>query len=215
MEKINPIAEGLLKIHQVITRGLHVSIQTCDQYIGNQNIPSEDIEGFDMYVRTLKWITYAHHLTEDDIVFPFFKDKLEAPYNQIQQDHKTIARILTDMETSVSKISSEGVGRLRKILNEFKTLWQPHIKMEETHFTAGKIEPIATLQEQTRLTGQIGKHSRKHMGPVPLALAFSFYNLEGKDREVFMMPVPWIVKKVLVPIIWKTQWKPMRPFLLT
>jgi len=41
-----------------------------------------------------------------------------------------------------------------------------------------------------------------------------FYNLEGKDREAFMKPFPMIVKKVLVPIIWKGQWKPMIPFFL-
>jgi hypothetical protein len=70
------------------------------------------------------------------------------------------------------------------------------------------------MEEQATLASQVIEHGRKNSGPVPLALAFLFYNLEGTDREAFLKPFPWIVINVLVPIIWRGKWKPMSPFLL-
>ena len=68
--------------------------------------------------------------------------------------------------------------------------------------------------EQVNLAARFAEHGKKNAGPGPLALPFLFYNLEGTDREGFLMHFPWIVKKVLVPIIWRGKWKPMSPFLL-
>ena len=51
--------------------------------------------------------------------------------------------------------------------------------------------------------------------PATLILPFIIYNLEGKDREEFVSDMPWILKKFLVPVIWKKKWQKMKPFLLT
>ncbi|MGB8357624.1 MAG: hypothetical protein WCD55_03330, partial [Bacteroidales bacterium] len=74
MADINPVVEGLLIIHKIISRGLSISIRKCDEYLGKQGIPSGETTGFSMYVSTLKWVTHAHHLSEDEIIFPYFKD---------------------------------------------------------------------------------------------------------------------------------------------
>lgn len=214
MTEMSPVAGSLLSIHKVISRALSVSIQKCDEYLGKQGIPPEEAAGFLMYVTTLKWITHSHHLTEDDMVFPCFRDKLEAPYTRLQDDHQAIARILVNLDKCLSEISSGGVGKLREVLGEFDKLWGPHIRIEEEHFTADKLKPVAGMQEQVDLAAQFAEHGKKNAGPGPLALPFLFYNLEGTDREAFLMPFPWIVKKVLVPIFWRGKWKPMSPFLL-
>ena len=215
MTEMSPVAESLLCIHKIISRGLHVSIQKCDEYLGTRGIPPEEAAGFLMYVTTLKWITHAHHLSEDEIAFPYFRDKLEAPYNRLGEDHQALARILVSLDKCLSEISSGGVGKLRELLGEFDKLWGPHIRIEEDKFTAEKLNPVAGMQEQADLYARLDEHGRKNAGPGPLALPFMFYNLEGTDREAFLMPLPWIVKKVLVPIVWRGKWKPMSPFLLT
>jgi hemerythrin-like domain-containing protein len=214
LKEPSPIVEGLLRIHKIISRGLNVSIRKCDEYLGKQVIPPKEAAGFSLYITTLKWVTHSHHLSEDEIAFPFFKDYIEAPYNRLKDDHRAIANVLDTLDQSLLEISSGGAGKLREVLGEFEKLWVPHIRIEEENITAEKLRPVIGMKEQLILAEKLAKHGSKNSGPGPLALPFMFYNLEGTDREAFMMPFPWIVRKVLVPIIWKGQWKTMSPFLI-
>jgi len=211
---MSPVVGGLLRIHKIITRGLSISIRKCDEYLVKQDIPSGEATGFSMYVSTLKWIAHSHHLSEDDIAFPYFKNYIEAPYNLLKDDHNAMARILDALDQCLLDVSSSGVGKLREVLDEFNKLWEPHIKIEEENFTSKKLHAVIGMKEQLNLVEKLGEHSIKNSGHGPLALPFLCYNLEGKDREAFMKPIPWIAKKILVPYIWKSQWKPMSPFLL-
>lgn len=214
MTDMNPLVGGLLRIHKIISRGINISIRKCDEYIVNQGILPEEVAGFSMYVSALKMVTHSHHLSEDEIAFPFFKNHLDAPYDHLKDDHNTMARILETLDQSLVEVSSNGVGKLREVLGEFEKLWVAHIRIEEENFTMEKLLPVVGMKEQINLAEKLGEHGKKNSGPGPLALPFMIYNLESKDREAFMMHFPWIVKKVLVPIIWKRQWKPMSPFLL-
>ena len=212
--EMSPVVGGLLRIHKIISTGLRTSIRKCDEYLGKQGIPPGEATGFSMYVSTLRWVTHAHHLSEDEISFPYFKNILEAPYDLLKDDHNTMARILESLEQSLLQASSNGVAHLREVLGEFDRLWGPHIKIEEEHFTSEKLQAVIGMKEQIDLVKKLGEHGIKNSGPGPLALPFMFYNLEGRDREDFMKPIPWIARKVLVPVIWRGQWKPMTPFFL-
>jgi hemerythrin-like domain-containing protein len=214
MKQTSPVIQGLSLIHKIITRGLTISIQKCDEYLRKEGIPTEEATGFLLYVKTLKLATHSHHLSEDEIAFPYFRDYIEAPYSKLKDDHQTIALVLERLEKCLPQISSGRVGSLRETLGEFEKLWVPHIRIEEENFTTEKINKAVGMQEQVVIAQKLGRHGSKNSGPGPLALPFMFYNLEGKDREAFMMPFPWIVKKALVPVIWKGQWKPMSQFLL-
>jgi hemerythrin-like domain-containing protein len=211
---MSPVVGGLLRIHKIISRGLSISIRKCDEYIVKQGIPESEAAGFSMYVSTLKWVTHSHHLSEDDIGFPFLKNYIEAPYNNLKDDHNAMARILDSLEQSLLEVSSGGVGKLREVLDKFNKLWQPHIKTEEENFTSERLQAAIGIKEQLNLVEKLGEHSIKNSGPGPLALPFLFYNLEGRDREDFMKPIPWVVTKVLVPVVWRNRWKPMKPFFI-
>jgi hypothetical protein len=212
--EMSPVVGGLLRIHKIISTGLRTSIRKCDEYLVKQGIPSGEATGFSMYLSTLRWVTHAHHLSEDDISFPYFKDLIEAPYDLLKDDHSNMARILESLEQCLLPASSNEAGKLREVLGEFDKLWGPHIKIEEEHFTPEKLQAAIGMKEQIDLVKKLGEHSIKNSGPGPLALPFLFYNLEGRDREDFMKPIPWIAKKILVPVIWRSQWKPMIPFFL-
>jgi hemerythrin-like domain-containing protein len=214
MTDMSPVVEGLLKIHKIISRALSISIRKCDEYKLKPSIPPNETAGFSMYLLTLKHVTHSHHLSEDEIAFPYFKDYIEAPYDRLKDDHQTIASVLVKLEQCLNDLSSEGIRKLQEVLDEFEKLWIPHIKIEEENFTAGKLQATVEIKEQLSIAEKLARHGSKNSGPGSLALPFLFYNLEGIDREAFMMPFPWIVKSVLVPVVWKGQWKPMRPFLL-
>ncbi len=214
MTETSPLVEGLLGIHKIITRGLNTSIQKCDEYLGYQSITPNEADGFTMYVSTLKWVTHAHHLSEEDIAFPYFKDKIEAPYDRLEDDHHAMARILDKLGLCLLDTSPYGVSKLRGVLGEFETMWWPHIRTEEENFTSEKLLAVTEIKEQLNIAKKLADHSRKNGGPGPKTVPFMFYNLEGSDRATFMMSFPWVVKKVLVPVVWKGQWKAMEPFLI-
>lgn len=214
MIETSPVVEGLLMIHKIISRGLSISISKCDEYIAKKGIPPGEIKGFSMYVAALKRVTHSHHLSEDEIAFPYYKDSIDAPYNRLKDDHHNISRVLVALDQCLKDLSPGGMDRLHKILNEFHSLWVPHIRIEEDNFTTDKLQAASGMKEQVILVEKLARHGSKYMSPGPLTLPFLFFNLEVRDRKAFMMPFPWMVKKVLVPIIWKGQWKPMSPFLL-
>jgi len=214
MAETNPIVQGLATIHKIISRGLNISIRKCDEYLSKKGIPQGETTGFYMYLSTLKKVTHAHHLSEDDVAFPYFMNLIEAPYDRLKDDHQKIASILETLDKHISEIPSSGVGKLREVLLEIEKLWVPHIIIEEENLTAEKLNKVIGIKEQADLTEKLSRHGRENSGPGPLTLPFMIYNLEGNDREAFTKPFPWILKKVLIPIIWKGQWKPMSPFFL-
>jgi hemerythrin-like domain-containing protein len=214
MTDSSPLTEGLLMIHKIITRGLKNSIMKCDLYTGTHGMPADETAGLHRYVSALKWVTHAHHLSEDEIVFPYLRYKIMAPYDRLKEDHKSMARILELLDQSLLEMSSGRLIKLREALKEFEELWIPHIKTEEEYFIPEMLQSVMGMEEQIFLAKKLADHGRKNSGPVPLTVPFMFYNLEGKDREDFMIPFPWIAKKILVPIFWRAQWKPMSPYLL-
>ena len=214
VKEISPLAGGLQRIHKVITRGLKISIRKCDEYIENKGIPPEEIEGFSRYITTLKWVIHSHHLSEDEIAFPFFKEYIKAPYNRLKDEHIIMVQLLDKIDKNLQELRSKGVGNLRDVLEEIRSVWESHIKIEEENFTASKLQGMIGIEEQEKLVEKLAEHGRNNSGPGPLTLPFLLYNLESEDRQYFMMSLPWIVRKVLVPIVWRKQWKPMTPFLL-
>ena len=131
-----------MSVHKIISRGLSISIRKCDEYLGKQGIPPGEAKGFSLYVTTLKWVTHSHHLSEDEIVFPYFKAHIEAPYDRLKDDHQNISHVLVALDQCLVEISSGGVTRLREVLGEFEKIWVPHIRIEEEKFTAEKLHTI-------------------------------------------------------------------------
>jgi hypothetical protein len=204
----SPLVDGLLRIHKVISRGLVISMRKCDEYIDRKGIPPEEAAGFYMYLKALRLVTHSHHLSEDEIAFPYFKDSMEAPFNRLSEDHQAINLILEKLDQYISE-PSDNLVKIHTLLNDFDRVWGPHIKIEEENFNTEKLHAVIRMDEQEALVEKLGEHSRKNLGPGPLTLPFIFYNLESRDRGVF----PWVLRKVLVPVVWRKQWKPMSPFL--
>ncbi len=49
--------------------------------------------------------------------------------------------------------------------------------------------------------------------PLNLILPFLINNFEGSSRDKLTYGMPWILKKCVVLIIWKSNWERMKPFL--
>jgi hemerythrin-like domain-containing protein len=214
MENSSPIVQGLNMIHKIITRGINISLKKCEEYVGTNGIPQGEAAGFFLYVSALKWVTHAHHLSEDEIAFPYFRKLIEGPFDQLKEDHQKIAGLLDRLDEPLSEKSFSATGKLMEVLAAIKKIWIPHIKVEEDNFTADKVSTALGKEKQDELLEKLSQHGRANAGPGPLTLPFMCYNLVGDDRKSFTKPFPWILRKVFIPVIWKRQWKSMSPFFL-
>ena len=87
--------------------------------------------------------------------------------------------------------------------------------LEEEKIVELNMEPTISSIEQIELNDKLSKHGQNMSEPATLILPFLIYNLEGSDRDEFTIDMPWILKRFIVPVIWKSKWSKMKPFLLT
>jgi hypothetical protein len=163
---------------------------------------------------------HAHHLTEDDLVFPYFREKMpEVPFDLLSAQHREMVPLLEEINRSIEamtahKETSGSLYSLNRNLSRITEIWHPHIKTEEDHFTKERVDALIKMDEHIRLCGLFAEHGRKHAGPDYLIVPFLLYNLPPDKRADLVRMLPPMVTQQLVPVVWKEKWEPMRPFLL-
>ena len=213
------LSESLLIIHGAITRALKVAAENSELY--KRQLPDRNtLDGFAMFIDCFTAILNGHHLSEDDIAFPYFKDKLpEMPFSRLMMEHQEMHGILKQIDRANSQIKSadkvvEGMAELRTQFAKMQQIWYPHINSEETHLCSDCVCSVITLTDQERLNKKLSEHSRRNSKPATLVLPFLLYNMAKKERERISAEMPWIVTRFLVPVVWKKKWLPMQPFLI-
>jgi hemerythrin-like domain-containing protein len=218
-----PIARDLVFIHALITRALDVSIEHSATYAqeGYPDVMARD--GLVAYVLCLAAMLHAHHLTEEESVFPYLMDKLpDLPYGTLTEQHHQMEPLLEAIQTTLQRVASapgagEALEELNRELSDMRDLWLPHIGVEESHITAERTSAVIDADEQAKMSEVFSKQAQAHQkGTMPAywQLPFLLYNLEGEARAWMASQIPWIVRSVLLPIVWKRQWQPLRRFLL-
>jgi hemerythrin-like domain-containing protein len=213
-------SRALITIHAVITRALKVTKTHSQSFVQHDSSDASLRLGFVSYVRTFVSVTHAHHLTEDELLFPYFRDKIrEAPFDLLTAQHREVARLLDEIAAATDEAESgsqagEPFSRISRTAAELAELWHPHIENEESIFTSERLHAAVTLDEQLKLTKLAAEHGMKHSGPDYLAVPFILYNLSPEDRAAMSEQMPPIVTQQLVPVAWKEKWEPMSPFFL-
>ena len=103
---------------------------------------------------------------------------------------------------------------MRRALAPMSDLWQPHIQTEETELSPGIMAKLLTVPEHIDLAQKAGALGQTHAQPAPLAIPFLLYNIQADDRAYYLAAMPPQVTQQLVPVAWKEEWAPMKPFLL-
>jgi hypothetical protein len=213
-------AQDLLWIHAIITRGLNVSIEKGSLFAQGGYPDASSRQGFIAYVGSLVSVLHAHHLTESDLFFPYLRDKLPgAPFDLLIAQHRDLEPVLQQARAATDEVSGEAragpaVTRLNNLLEKISEFWHPHIRIEEDHFSVDRAATLIDAKEHERLAKAAMKHSQQHSGPGHLVVPFLLYNLPPDARRSFARPMPLLVTRLLLPIVWKRRWAPMRPFLL-
>ncbi|MFZ6027831.1 MAG: hemerythrin domain-containing protein [Chloroflexota bacterium] len=214
--------DTLNRIHKVITRGLDVTIDKSLAF-AKTGFPDKAIAtGFFRYVKSCLITLYAHHVTEDEVAFPFFQrrvpslrlDGLIMQHQQMVPHRETIKALIekaadepeTDLSVLLTKVAESATN--------LRTLWLMHINAEESYFTSESITSLQlSKEEQANIIRQTVEYNQKYCHPAAWVLPFLLYNLRAHDRAKLAENMPPQMMKVLVPIVWKNEWAPMKPFL--
>jgi hemerythrin-like domain-containing protein len=220
-ETPNPnTGRDLRRIHGIITRGIDVSIEKGSSFARDGYTDSETREGYANYVQALVSVLHGHHLAEDELIFPYMRDRLpDVPYDSLEADHREMRLILDAASTAIEAHPSDAQERdslddLVRALTDMRRLWHPHIQTEESHFTEDKLDRLMDASEHIELGRESAQHAQAHSGPDFLVVPFLLYNLSPEERAVMAQSMPPVVTQELVPIAWKDKWASMKPFLL-
>ena len=214
------IAASFYNIHNIITRGLRVSLESASGMLQGGFQGERNREGFFNYLRSLTSVMNAHHLTEDDIAFPYFRGKLpEAPFDDWTCWHGKMSEDLDEINLAVEKCEKKDgfETELRNIENVLARLnegWPYHIQPETDEFI-NKADALVPVEEQLRLVRQFSEYVLENANPHYLTVPFMLYNLSVEDRQVFSQWIPSEGILNLVPVAWKEKWASMAPYLLT
>jgi hemerythrin-like domain-containing protein len=214
------IGWDLLRVHKVITRSLDVIIVQGQEF-AEAGFPDAITQaGFTDYVRCFASLMHAHHTSEEELAFPYFRVKLpDEPYDDMLSDHSKIAWLVYDIRSVVgdpggAAIDPGKLKNLESVVTDVRQIWRQHIPKEEKSFSPEHLDQVMSTDEQITMGRLFGEHSAKHTSPDYLVMAFFLMNLEGEDREAMAENLPALVTEQLVPVVWKDKWGPMRPFLL-
>lgn len=211
---------SLVLVHRVITRALHIAADSARQY-SKENLPDQATwNGYVDFVRCLLIFLESHHTLEDELVFPIFKGTFpDAPYDEFNQQHERIARLLKDARNSLAGLErnpsdSRLFEQMRHLLLHIDSQWHPHIAQEELYFNPEAIAQLFSIQERIETARSFAAYAQQKNQPDYLMIPFTIYNLELADRKVLLAGMPDVVVQQLLPVVWKGKWEHMQPFLL-
>jgi hemerythrin-like domain-containing protein len=214
------IGEDYIRFHKVMTRGLAVSLQNINEFLQIGALEKLNREGFLKYVQSFSSVLNAHHLVENEKIFPYFMDKLpEVPYERLMAEHEIFKGGLQEINTGLEHLKSENdesksLKLLKSGFGKIDQIWHPHIQIENTQLYGQVGSLNIDIDEMIRIIKEDGEFFQEHIDPAYLVIPFVLYNLPPEDRAIAAQGLPEMVTKQLVPIDWKDKWASMQPFLL-
>ena len=211
---------SLVLIHRTISRGLEVGGQYAERF-ARQGYPDQEVgAGFALYLSTLVGVLYQHHSAEDEVAFPFLRDKLpDLPFEDLIAEHEQMEAILEDMALILDGLRGEaGEGPALEAactaLAGLAKIWPGHIEVEEAGVSTSRLVAKVGPDALSGWLAKMGQHRPPGAPPDPVGIPFILYNLPAKDRAVMGQQMPPVVTQELVPGAWQEHWVPMKPFLL-
>lgn len=97
------IGSSMLLVHDAITRSLKLTQTKCLEFTQPTGEPDKsNHDSFMLYVRTMGMVIKAHHISEDDLIFPRLRTTLtHAPFDELSADHKKVDVVLAKLHQTV------------------------------------------------------------------------------------------------------------------
>ena len=174
------VGNDLLRIHKVITRALHVSLQNSQ----GTNLDEGHRQGFATYVRALTILLHGHHASEDELAYPFWRTRLPAgPFDMLSEQHGQMIAYLEQIERWLGAGQAAWqpavMSELHHPLTDLQTLWQTHIALEEATIGPENSRQYLTPAENEQLSRQLAEHGQAHAQPSELVMPFPKVAMSG------------------------------------
>jgi hypothetical protein len=213
---------SLIRIHHIITRGIEVT-HSHSLNFAEKGFPDKNTQiGFGRYAYSLMVVLESHHQIEDETAFPYFQQRLPSlRIEPIIEQHKQMRPHINSMKAAIERIQSstlvpaDTLNQLAQASGNLHILWKMHAPAEENYFANNSLSALElTYEEQLEITRRTTEKSQNQSNMPQWVVAFILYNLPPEERALMAQSMPAQVTKVLVPMVWKNEWAPMKPFLL-
>lgn len=210
----------LILIHRAITRGLDQGLNWTEAYAKEGYPDPATGRGLALFLRMLVGALHVHHSAEDEIAFPFLKERLpHLPLDVLATEHVQMAAILHEIEATLEGLQGEegeeaALRAVHPALVRLAEIWSGHIPVEETSFSLSELQSVANPEEIGAWLARMGQHRPPGSPPDPQLVPWLLHNLTPEDRASMAQFMPPQVTQELVPGPWKEQWAPMGPFLI-
>jgi len=169
-EKPDAAAE-IRRIHAMITQALDESLERSEHFAQAGFPDAETRQALVGYVGCFGGMLHAHHLSEDEFVFPYFRERMsDAPFDDLMAQHRKMEPLLKDIQAACGTLSGDGEGSeatwaLYSTLDRLSVLWYPHIELEEVQFTREGLDVLWNAQEEAQFVKGIEKYMQQHVNP--------------------------------------------------
>jgi hemerythrin-like domain-containing protein len=181
------IGTSSVQVHDAITRSLELTRIKCLEFMQPSGEPDQSIrDSFIFYVSTMAMVISAHHLGEDDIIFPRLRTALtHAPFDELSAEHEMIDVILTKLRQTVETPAQDLYSSLLESVTQLIEHWTPHIIKEKRYLYAPEITAaFMSPEEQLKIMEETSRHAMKHGDPA-LMMPFLLHNLNPKELLPF------------------------------
>jgi hemerythrin-like domain-containing protein len=205
----NRIEHDLVLIHRVMTHAIQSALNAIDQ---SEQVGT-DPKSFALYLRCLLTLVHEHHTNEETIFFPGVRKLMPScPFDLLNDQHKQILKKLDRLESTLPVLEQANgelmnYSAVRSALVDLAESVRPHFSEEETRFCCGDVEKAMDRETEARFCLDMAEHGKANSKPPQLLLPFLLYNSAPDDRQIFIDMLPWFVRKVLIGVVWRKQWR--------
>ena len=198
-------SKDLLLIHSLITRSMNILIDNSKMISNTKSRSKEVDQGYLDYLKSFHQILEINHTGEDEIGFPQWKGKIpDAPYDKLISQHQDMLKHLNRIKHRIGSLESassvqQSFNDIYTSLTNLKSIWKPHIEIEEYYFGPENVKSIYNSTEREQFGIAFMTHGRKNAKSISTYVPFLLFNLDENERKIFADNMPGILTKFLYP----------------
>ena len=164
-------AAQLVGIHAMITQALNGAIERSEYFAQTGFHDAETQQALVGYMGCFGGMLHAHHLSEDEFVFPYVRDQMpDGPFDTLIAQHQEMEPLLAEVRATCGTLAQNGQGAeasqaLHGTLTRLAALWHPHIQIEERQFSREALDALWDAEQEAKFGRALGEYVAQHTDP--------------------------------------------------
>ena len=164
-------AASLVQIHAMITQALDGALDRTQHFSQTGFPDTETQQALVGYLGCFGGMLHAHHLSEDEFVFPYVRDQMpDGPFDTLIAQHQEMEPLLAEVRATCEKLAGNGQAAeasqaLHGTLARLSALWHPHIQIEEAQFSREELDALWDTEQEAQFGKALGEYLAQHTDP--------------------------------------------------